>query len=128
MRCLLDTHAFLWWIADDPRLTERVRAILRDAEQEIFFSAASAWEIAIKTRLGHLDFDEDVAEFIPRQLLANGFSPLPVQVRHALRVHSLPLVHRDPFDRLLVAQALLEDLPILTADPIVAQYPVDVLW
>ncbi len=127
MRYLLDTHAFLWWIADDPRLTERVRAILRDGHQEVFFSAASAWEIAIKTRLGRLEFDEDVAEYIPRQLLANGFSPLPVEVRHALRVHSLPLLHRDPFD-LLVAQALLEGLPILTADPALAQYPVAALW
>jgi len=128
VRYLLDTHAFLWWIADDRRLSSPARAVIEDPDNEIHVSAVSAWEIAIKAGLGRITFQEDPARLIPAQLAANGFVDVPIESRHALGVLQLPLLHRDPFDRLLVAQALAENLPILTADPLVSQYPVPTIW
>lgn len=128
MRYLLDTHAFLWWIVDDLRLSSRTRAIIQDPSNEIWFSAASAWEIAIKAQLGRISFEDDLVAFIPQQVAANGFKNLPVHCEHALRVSRLPLLHRDPFDRILVAQALTERMPLLTDDQIVASYDVEVVW
>lgn len=103
MRYLLDTHTFLWWIVDDPRLSSRSRAIIKEPNNEIYFSAASAWEIAIKAQLGRITFEDDPAAFIPQQIAANGFMNLPIRSEHALHVSTLPLLHRDPFDRILVA-------------------------
>ncbi len=128
MRYLLDTHTFLWWITDDPRLSPRVRAIIREPAHEVVFSAASAWELAIKAQLGRIHVSGDLATFVPQQLAANGFAQLAVEVRHALRVAALPPLHRDPFDRILVAQASLDDLPLLSRDPAIAQYGVPVVW
>ncbi len=128
MRYLLDTHTFLWWIIDDPQLSSRVRALMRGADAEIFFSAASAWEISIKAQLGRIAFQGDPTDVIPQQIAANGFVSLPIEVRHTLQAYKLPLLHRDPFDRMLVAQALLEDLPLLTTDPAITQYPVSCIW
>ncbi len=128
MRHLLDTHTFVWWINDDRQLSPRVRQIIGSPEHELLFSAASAWELAIKAQLGRIDLPSDLSEFIRRQLAVNGFVALPITVEHALRVAGLPPLHRDPFDRLLIAQALLEDVPLLTADRLIAQYPVRVLW
>lgn len=128
MRYLLDTHTFLWWIIDDPRLPVPVRALIQNPENRIIFSVASAWEISIKTQLGRLVFEDDIAEFIPRQISRNGFDTLPIGLRHTLEVFHLPPLHRDPFDRLLVAQARTEGLPLLTADPLIAQYAVQVVW
>ena len=125
---LLDTHAFLWWIADDPRLSRRAREVFAEGRNELLFSAASGWEIAIKAGLGKLEVPEDIEEFIDEQLSKNAFRALPIRLSHALRVNSLPDHHRDPFDRLLVAQSVLEGLPILSADPQVALYPVEVVW
>lgn len=128
MRYLLDTHTFLWWILDDPRLSSQVRAIIQEPEHEILFSAASAWEIAIKAQLGRIDLQEDPTEFIPQQITANGFSIVPIELPHAVQIFRLPLLHRDPFDRILIAQAQVEHLPLLTADPAIARYPVSVIW
>lgn len=128
MKVLLDTHVFLWWITDDPRLSERAREIISDGENTLFFSAASAWEIAIKAKLGKLSVPGDFEAFITEQLIQNSITPLPVRLGHALRVYNLPVHHRDPFDRLLVAQAQVEKLPIVTGDPAIAQYPVEVIW
>lgn len=128
MRYLLDTHAFLWWILDDPRLSRRAAAIIADAGNEILFSAASAWEIVIKAQFGRIAFEDNIVEFIPRQVSANGFRNLPVHSEHALHVSKLPLLHRDPFDRMLVAQAQIEKVPLLTADQAVAQYQIEVVW
>ncbi|MDO8672015.1 MAG: type II toxin-antitoxin system VapC family toxin [Dehalococcoidia bacterium] len=128
MRYLLDTHAFLWWIMADPRLSTRAMEIVRDAGNEIWFSAASAWEIAIKARLGRITFAEDPVSFIPRQIAANGFKNLVVENEHALFVCALPLLHRDPFDRLLIAQASVEKMMLLTADRAFAMYDVPVVW
>ncbi len=128
MRYLLDTHTFLWWILDDPQLSSRIRLILQQQDNEIFLSVASVWEISIKAQLGRIPFGEDPAVVIPQQIAANGLAVLPIEVPHALQVYRLPLLHRDPFDRMLVAQAMLEDLPLLTAAPSIAQYQVSVIW
>ena len=128
MRVLLNTHVFLWWITDDPRLSPRAREIIADGRNRLFLSAASGWEIAIKAKLGRLQLPDEPEHFIPEQLELNAIEALPVQMVHALHVYRLPDHHRDPFDRLLVAQAPLEKLPILTADPQIARYPVKVIW
>ena len=128
VRCLLDTHTFLWWIVDDPRLSARASALIRDPSNEIWFSAASAWEIAIKAQLGRITFEDDLVEFIPRQVAVNGFRNLPIQSDHALHVSRLALLHRDPFDRMLAAQALVEKMVLLTADQTLSRYGVQVIW
>lgn len=128
MRALLDTHAFLWWITDDPRLSPRVHKIIGEGENELFLSAASGWEIAFKAQLGRLQLSGDLVGFISQQLHLNAIQSLPIQMSHALHVHTLPGLHRDPFDRLLVAQSQLENLPILTADPQIARYSVTTIW
>ncbi len=105
MRALLDTHAFLWWTTDDPRLSSRARRIIADGRNRLFFSAAGGWEIAIKAQLGRLRLPSDPERFIPEEMQRNAIESLPIQMRHALHVHTLPRHHRDPFDRLLVAQS-----------------------
>jgi PIN domain nuclease of toxin-antitoxin system len=128
MRALLDTPTFLWWITDDPRLSPRVRKIMSDGGNELFLSAASGWEMAIKAKLGRLQLPGDLERFISEQLALNAIESLPVEMSHALHVYKLPDHHRDPFDRMLIAQAQLENLPILTADPQISRYPVEVIW
>lgn len=127
MRLLLDTQVWLWMLAAPERLSRRARALVVSVDNELVFSAASAWEIAIKHGLGKLRLPEAPETYIPRLMARTGVTPLPIHHRHALHVASLPLHHRDPFDRLLVAQAQLEELPILTADPDFRQYDVDTL-
>lgn len=128
MRALLDTHTFLWWITDDPRLSRKVREIIGEGANELFLSAASGWEMAIKARLGRLQLPDDPERFIPEQMALNAIASLPVQMSHALHVYALPDYHRDPFDRLLIAQAQLEGLPILTEDAQIARYRVKTVW
>lgn len=128
MRALLDTHAFLWWVNDDNRLSDRAREIIADPRNTLLFSAASGWEIAIKARLGKLRVAKNLERFITDQLRKNAIDILPVQLSHALHVHALPDHHRDPFDRLLVAQCHLEKLPLITGDPQLTAYSVETLW
>ncbi len=128
MRVLLDTHAFLWWIKDDRRLSGRAREVLADGANELLFSAASGWEIAIKTRLGRLRVSGDLGVYLSKQLSQNSIGVLPVYLSHAIRVADLPEHHRDPFDRLLVAQACVEGLPLVSVDQEVARYPVEIIW
>ena len=128
MKALLDTHAFLWWISDDPRLSEKAREIIADGRNELFFSAASGWEISIKAGLGRLEVPEDLQRFISDQLSRNAIQALPIYLSHTLHTGSLPGHHRDPFDRILVSQAILEQIPLLSADPQISHYPVEVLW
>jgi len=128
MRVLLDTHAFLWWTADDPRLSRKARRIMADGRNELYLSAASGWEMAIKARLGRLQVGEDLEQFVREQMALNGIDGLPVYMNHALHAYVLPDHHGDPFDRLLVAQALVEGLPILTGDPQIARYAVETVW
>ena len=128
MRALLDTHAFLWWITDDDRLSEKAREIISDGRNELLFSAVSGWEISIKAGLGRLELPEDLERFVVDQVSRNAFQVLPVYLSHALHVRKLPDHHRDPFDRLLVSQSILEGISLLSADPQIALYPVEVAW
>jgi len=128
MKALLDTHVFLWWVSGDPRLSQRAIDVIADGSNSLFLSAASGWEMAIKLALGRLILPGSLKSFVSGQLAANSIQVLSVQMAHALHVSNLPPYHRDPFDRLLVAQAQLERMPILTGDPWIAKYPVEVIW
>jgi PIN domain nuclease of toxin-antitoxin system len=118
----------LWWIDDDPRLSGRVREIIRSADNEVVFSAASAWEIALKSQLGHAEFPVELAQLVAEQVVANGFTGLAIEIRHALYVAKLPRIHRDPFDRILIAQSLVDEMPLLTNDLAIARYDVVSIW
>lgn len=128
MRALLDTHVFIWWLTDDPHVPRHIRNVITDANNELYFSAASCWEIAIKAHLGKIKLPDKPDAFISEQLALNSILSLPVQCSHALHVFNLPAHHRDPFDRILVSQAQLEDMPIITSDPMIALYEVKVVW
>lgn len=128
MRVLLDTHAFLWWISDDSRLSYEAREIISDGENDLLFSAASGWEVAIKAGLGKIEAPKDLGRFLTDQLHRNAIEVLPVSLGHATGVHDLPHHYRDPFDRLLVAQCVVEGLPLLSRDPAFESYPVEVIW
>jgi PIN domain nuclease of toxin-antitoxin system len=121
MKLLLDTHVLLWAAGEPGRLPARIRALIKDPANELIFSAASLWEIAIKRRLGRDDFRVD-PRLLRRGLLDNSYSELSITSEHAVAVDSLPPLHEDPFDRILVAQAMVEGITLLTADPVVAQY------
>ena len=122
MRLLLDTHILLWTIAESRRLSAHARALIGDAGSEITFSVINLWEVAIKTGRGRGDFHIDVGS-LRRQLFDNRFAELAVTGAHAVAVATLPPLHKDPFDRMLVAQATVEGVTLLTADPMVAKYP-----
>ncbi|MEN1959501.1 type II toxin-antitoxin system VapC family toxin [Luteimonas sp. MJ246] len=122
MKYLLDTHLLLWAAAEPKRLPKKARTLLEDASNTLLFSAASLWEVAIKANLGRPDFDVEPA-VLRRGLLDNGYVELPIVSEHAVATGTLPPIHRDPFDRLLVAQAQVEGITLLTADPVVLQYP-----
>lgn len=128
MRALLDTHVLLWWINEDARLSETAREVLSDVENDLLFSAASGWEMAIKIGLGKLEVTGNLGAYLSMHLGENSIEVLHVSLRHAVGVAELPNHHRDPFDRLLVAQALAEDLAIVTIDPLVARYSVQTIW
>lgn len=128
MRLLLDTHAFLWFVAGDPKLPASARSAIEAPDNQIFFSAASAWEMAIKISLGKLKIAEPVAQFLPRELRQNGFIWLPVDLAHTVVVATLPFEHRDPFDRLLTAQCLTEGMPIISGDPAFDAYTIKRVW
>ncbi len=119
MRLLLDTHAFLWWCSDDRRLGAAERAAIREPANDVYLSAASVWEIVVKQGLGRLRVPEPVSQ----AALRLGFQPLPISFEHAEETGALPPVHRDPFDRLLVAQARVEGLTLITHDPSLRAYP-----
>ena len=128
MNLLLDTHALLWWLYDDPKLSRKARAAIENPDQRILVSSASAWEIATKVRIGKLPEVGDVAEKLSAYLRRERFEALPISLDHALAAGSLPGPHRDPFDRMLIAQARMDKLRVLTIDPVFKQYAVPVLW
>jgi len=125
MKLLLDTHVLLWAAGQPDRLPSKARKLLGDPRNEPVFSSASLWEIAIKSGLGRDDFQVD-ARLLRRGLLDNGYSELPITSEHAVAIDGLPPIHKDPFDRLLVAQSMVEGITLLTSDPLVAQYPAPV--
>ena len=122
MKLLLDTHLLLWAAGPCERLPEVARAMIESPDNELFFSAASLWEIAIKNGLGRDDFQVDTRS-LRRALLDNGYHELPITSAHAVAIDVLPSLHKDPFDRLLLAQAMVEGITLLSADAVVAQYP-----
>jgi PIN domain nuclease of toxin-antitoxin system len=122
MKLLLDTHLLLWAAGEPRRLSKRARTLIDDADNELLFSAASLWEVAIKRGLGREDFKVD-ARLLRRGLLDNGYNELPISSDHVVATESLPPIHKDPFDRVLVAQATVEGITLLTIDSLVAQYP-----
>jgi PIN domain nuclease of toxin-antitoxin system len=128
LRALLDTSTFLWAVGQRTRLSETGRAILDDDQNELYFSAVSAWEIAVKHAKGQLDLLEDPATFVQARINALALQPLVITVEHALRAGTLPASHRDPFDRMLIAQSQIEALPIITSDGRIAQYDVETIW
>lgn len=127
MRLLLDTHAFLWFVGDDDRLSAPARRAIERAG-EAYVSVASCWEMAMKVSIGKLRVATPIDRFLPEQLAANDFELLHVDLPHALRVARLPWHHRDPFDRLLVSQALEERLAIVSADPVMRRYGAERIW
>lgn len=126
MRLLLDTHVFLWLLAEPERLGEHIGS-LEDPGNELILSAVSSWEITVKAQLGRLDLPDDPRRYVPDRMRAIGAEPLAVQHSHALALGELPPLHRDPFDRMLVAQARDLSLRIVTADPQIARYEVETL-
>jgi PIN domain nuclease of toxin-antitoxin system len=126
MKVLLDTHTFLWAITEESRLSQRVRSLLLSAES--WFSVVSIWEILTKVQIGKLPLPRPAGPFVTERLAFNGVRILPITLDHVLRVESLELYHRDPFDRLLVAQSLEENFPLVSADPLLRRYAVQLIW
>jgi PIN domain nuclease of toxin-antitoxin system len=123
MPYLLDTHILLWWLGDYPKLSKTARELLKDQQNSFFVSSASAWEIAIKKALGKLEAPDE----LEKVLFENNFLPLSITISHALTAGKLPLHHLDPFDRMLISQAKVENLTIITHDPIFKKYPMKVI-
>ena len=128
MRVLLDTAAFLWAVSDDPEFSQEAREVFTDPGNEIYLSSVSAWEIAVKHALGKLPLPEPPGRFVPLQRKQHGIDPLQLDEDAALHLSRLPLLHRDPFDRMLVCQAIVNHLTILTPDELIQQYPVPTIW
>ena len=126
MKLLLDTHIILWAAQGAEQLTSKAKALIEDPENQLYFSAASLWEISIKNKLGRADFKVDLA-VLRRNLLDNGFEEIAINSAHAIGVDALPNIHKDPFDRMLIAQTVVEGVTLMTADSAVAEYPVAVI-
>ena len=125
---LLDTHALLWWLVEPQRLSPAAHAAIADPTARVLVSAASGWEIATKVRLGKLPAAAPLREELPTVLAAQGFELLPIELRHGLRAGCYAMPHRDPFDRLLAAQAELETLTLVSIDPALKAFPCHLLW
>lgn len=128
MRLLLDTHAFLWFVLDEPQLSATARVLIADPSNEIDVSPATYWEIAIKIRLDKYKLPDSFQEFMEQQIAINRFNILPIEPRHVAPLTTLPLHHKDPFDRLLVAQAMVEQIPLVSNDSVLDAYPIRRLW
>ncbi len=128
MKLLLDTHVFLWLIADDRRLSTTAKRVILDSDSELLLSTASVWEVLLKVQIGKLPLPTPVGIFLQRQFTDNAITSLPLTLEHVLRLENLPMHHRDPFDRILIAQAIAESVPIVTADRQFAKYDVETIW
>lgn len=128
MNLLLDTHAFIWWDSDPGRLSEKALSYIQNGENQILLSVASVWEMQIKAQLGKLTLQKPLAELVTAQQSVNGIELLPIQLSHVLALDSLPLHHKDPFDRLLIAQAHAENAVLVSQDALIAQYSVELIW
>ena len=128
MKYLLDTHAFLWFVSEDNRLSSKAQSIIKNSRNDIYFSAVSAWEMSIKIRLGRLSIEEELEPFIIKQLSENNFSTLSITIFHSIYTSKLPDIHKDPFDRMIVAQSQVEDMPLISKDKNIKKYKVPVVW
>jgi PIN domain nuclease of toxin-antitoxin system len=129
LRILLDTHVFLWWVSErGARVSDRAREILGDGATEAAMSIASVWELAIKAGSGRIDLPDAIERYVPDRLRHHGFELMSIDLAHAFRAGALPRIHGDPFDRMLIAQAQVEGLPIMTADPAISRYDVETIW
>ena len=128
MRVLIDTHIFIWYIQNNEKLPSPMFTLINDGRNEILFSTASIWEMAIKQSTGKLNLGVPYASFIKEQMKLNRIELLPIKLEHLEVVASLPFHHRDPFDRLLIAQAMVEALPIVSADSTFSSYPIQIIW
>jgi len=128
MKVLIDTHTFLWWNTEDPLLSVHAKEIIADGQNEVFLSAASVWEIVIKTAKGRLILPESPAQYISSRMSLYRFRSLPVQISHAVHVNELPPYHNDPFDRMLIAQSRLESLPLVTKDENILRYDLETIF
>ena len=126
MKVLIDTHVFLWGLTQESRLPPKIRSLL--PQSDLWISVAGVWEIITKTQVGKLALPSPVGPFLTAKLAANGVSVLHVTLDHVLRIDNMELHHRDPFDRILIAQSMEESLPIVTADPLFQKYPVELIW
>ena len=128
MRVLIDTHTLLWWDSSEERLSARVRDLLRAGSTDVAVSVASVWEIATKAAKGSLELPAPAERYIPQRIGQYRWSALPISVDHALRSATLPRIHSDPFDRLLIAQSQVEGIPLITVDPAITRYDVETIW
>ncbi len=128
MRYLLDTVVWVWSVWEPDRISRKAHEVMNDLDQEIFLSAVTAWEVAIKSGSGKLALPEAPTTYVPRRMIEQGLRPLPVSHQHALAVFNLPNHHRDPFDRLLIAQAKIENMVLISSDKLFEQYDVPLLW
>jgi PIN domain nuclease of toxin-antitoxin system len=128
MRALLDTHALLWWLDGDRRLSQRARRYIQNEDHVVLVSAASAWEIATKVRIGKLPGAVEVANSLPAILTEQGFDSVAISIAHAVRAGGLPGPHRDPFDRMLIAQAQAEDVPLISNERVFDEYGLRRIW
>ena len=129
MKVLLDSHVFLWWVSNGGRqLTAKAVELIEDPAIEVYVSAVTGFEVASKAARGRLELPTSADSFVPSRMRRHGFIAMSIDLPHALRAGTLPPIHRDPWDRLLVAQAQIEAMPIVTADPLISQYDVDVVW
>jgi len=128
MKYLLDTVAWLWSVHADERLGDEARAILENGQEEIYLSAASSWELSIKMRLGKLNLPGPLARVVPAFMTKQGLLSIAVSHLHAVKVYDLPSHHSDPFDRLIIAQAVVEEMTVLTSNHVFEKYPIDVIW
>jgi len=128
MKLLLDTHTFLWWTTDDPQISATALDLIADSRNSLYWSAASSWEVSIKFALGRLPLPDAPEQFLPTELGRNRIESLPITDRHAFQAGRLPRHHRDPFDRMLVAQAQAEGLGLITNDSGIRRYEIEVYW
>lgn len=128
MRALLDTHAFLWWISDSGRLSKRAYEFIEKPSNTIYLSSVSCWEISIKSTLGSIQFPKKMGSFIAEQISINSFEPLSINISHAVNIRDLPQHHKDPFDRMLISQSQIEDMPLITGDKLISKYKIELIW
>ena len=128
MKLLLDTHTFLWWTTDDPQMSAMALDLIGDSRNTLYWSAASSWEVSIKYALGRLPLPDEPDQFLPAELGRNRIESIPIIDAHAYQAGRLPRYHRDPFDRMLVAQAKIEGFGLITNDASIRRYEVDVYW